>query len=213
MYGPLKVGDALIFYERLAKKYCFGIGWRPTFRALANRLPSEKLFDFYAHPSKNKKHSEEYVANAWQRKIQLDSDRQVVILATNEPDGKYCLIDCKKDLCTICLKPYSSEICSINNFWPKITTEKSFWGTGRYGSYFCRSPMCKALLEIFPSIDKGRFKKLPIANIILELTKNGDRTAKIREIEEAFARHVHANNSGRHRQKEGKGNSRAGAIV
>jgi len=193
-FGPVASSDAYLMYERLAKKYSSGPGVGVILRAMDVRLPSDVgLFTEYAHPHKKRGMN-----------FKLKLAKSDVNYATNRAEGTYFLVNSGGGSCRLCGKPY--EYAMNNLYKPSIQRVLQT----QHGFYqICRRPMCKSLCISFPKICKS--DGLPMAKILLELTKNGDKSSdRIREIKEIAGRDIYRTHNWRNEQKRCKSNSAVG---
>ena len=125
---------------------------------------------------------------------------QAVNVATNNAEGNYGFLDTdKKYKCWYCegFTGYSMFVAKIDR-----TKEVSAHHRGRVYGFACRSEMCGALIDAFPEISRSR-TLFPVAKILMELTKNGDRSEKRGEIAKRLNGNIKAFLAGRHREKRG----------
>lgn len=183
-YGSLTEAQANVLYERLAKKYCVGIGWRACLKSVEAKIDPEYWGEFIRHPASEREKSDVLKREQFQKNITLQQIRSSVDYETRFSSGPYAAINSVGGCCRICGKhtfyrlfsdklPYGITDCRI--------TQKSG---------VCRRPLCKALSIEFPEIVNGT-SKFPMAKILLELTKNGDRTDRIRKIEAIASRDIY----------------------
>ncbi len=199
-FGPLKIADARKLYERLAKRYSSGPGVGVILRALYDRYDrrDESGFGEYAHP----KHMAEY-------SFRMNWARLQVKEATENHSGAYGIRGHpygSDRLCRFCGSPCFYTVVDktgLRHLARRMTK-------GAYG--VCRNAMCKAFVAVFP-VCKSEKKRLPMAYVLMELTKNGDRSGKVREVEEIAARDIYKTHNWRNRQKGSKSSSGIGISV
>jgi hypothetical protein len=196
-FGNLPKKTALVFYERLAKKYCYGDSWRATLRALESWF-SDAAQDEPVHPKEAHKKAQEYRFMCWDIAAKVQSE-------TNKATGAYGLIDSVEGECKLCGKHTIYRICFYGpstHHHPAYIHQNGFWG-------ICRRPMCKALARTFPSICHSR-SDFPAVKILKEITKNGDRTQHLREISGELARYASQTHKWGDNKRRGKASSRTG---
>lgn len=182
-FGPVSTVAAYELYERLAKKYSSSSGIGVILRAMDKRLPKEELFTVYAHPHSMRKMG-----------FNIRKARMLVDDATKHSDGTYFLRNSGSGSCRLCGSPYEYGMSNPNlsQVVRVRQMQKGFYAV-------CRRPMCKALCLTFPTI--CRSGEIPMAKVLLELTKNGDRSARIREIAEIAGRDIYRTHNRRSKQK------------
>lgn len=182
--------QATEMYERLTDKYCEARGAGPTLRSLAFSYTDSNTF---AHP----KNAENYFS------IQLAQARWED--AANHHIGPYAPIKSCAGECSICGGPLRYAL--VSDLMPELVV--CFRGL-RDLSSVCRNPMCKALAKRF----RKHFKaKLPMAAILMELTKNGDRTAAMSEIKAIALQNIQRAHASASRQKIRQGDRLSSAGI
>lgn len=187
-FGALRIADAVKLYERLAKKYSSGPGVGTILRALSSRYErrDESGLTEWAHP----KHMAECSFRMRWARLQVEE-------ATDRHSGPYGMRD----------HPYGPDrlcrLCGSPCFYTVVDKDGCRHFAARmirstYG--ICRNAMCKAFVEVFPACKSER-KRLPMAYILMELTKNGDRSGKIRELKDIAERDIYKTHNRRNRQK------------
>lgn len=193
-YGALRFSDAEPLYQRLARKYCVHPGWVPCYKSLVRY----DIPDSWAHPSDKRRQS-----------MGLERVRMFVDAETEATDLTYCLLVGCEGECRLCggflrytlmiggkrAKPCYREMNGDRN---------KFWG-------ICRNPLCKAVAHQFAKVIT-RNDLLPMARVLMELTKNGDRTDAIAGIQKVADGYAHQFSVRRNRQKEGAHRGRTSAI-
>lgn len=191
MYGKITAERANDLYKRLADKYCVNNGKASIVKSLMHcNTHNQDGSPIYAHPKSERT-----------KQLNIDYDRQIVRLATNNPDGDYAYLPQESDWC--CCYCGVSLLYRIHINGLRCTKEVSSYIKNK-NTYLsvCRSPMCKAMVDTFPEISRSR-TIFPVAKILMELSKNGDRQAKFNEITKRTAEHAKAAFTGRHRQERG----------
>ena len=189
-FGRVTQERANEMYMRLSRKYCASPGCNAVYRAL--RIPIiQDGFIAYAHPREEAKKS---FCMKWAREqIKVETDRATGVFSwISEPP---CAHECR--ICT------SRMVCSI--YVPKLNRSKEAYR--HYKKYYniCRSPLCKAVAQLFPAAVSDK-KIFPLAFVLKELTKNGDRSERIKEFSTAIERNANAVNERGDRKKRGKSN-------
>lgn len=184
-YGSLTEANANVLYERLAKKYCAGIGWRSCFRSVEVTIDREYFFgEFIRHPASEREKSDVLKREQFEKKITRDQIRSSVYYETRHAIGPYVALGSVSGSCRLC----------GGHIFHKLFSDKFVYGFNDcriYDEYgICRRPLCKALSIEFPEIVRSR-SKLPMAKILLELTKNGDKSDRIGAIKEIASRDIY----------------------
>ena len=134
------------------------------------------------------------------------SAQRDVYHATNDADGAYALIKSTKGWCTFCGGPLKYTLVSPNLPQPKMVYANM---TGRFG--VCRKSICKASAEYFKKYLDG-YSNFPMAKILIEVTKNGDRTEFIRDIAQIASNYLCEVGRGRGVKKRSESHSPACAV-
>ena len=193
-FGAVSNEKANQFYERLAKKYCFGIGWRACYRAIEVEIkPGDPVY--FSHPIEEKKKSLALRLSIKLAKQQVDHETKNYV-------GNYCVIDSQEGCCLLCGKSKSYILVGDTIGMKRCyMAQKGFYSV-------CRRPMCKALVQKFPKQINSR-SMLPMAKIIMEITKNGDRSEITIQLKEISLRDTYTTHKKKKKKKESKGNSHA----
>jgi len=198
-FGPIDSDKANEIYIRLATKYCAYPGSEVCIRSI-------ELVDYVAvaHPLKQRKAMER---TAYILKI----DRQQVEQATRLSIFPYVMLDSAKSPCRLCGSPTLYEVTNAQGSCGYAFREHR---PSKQRNLFsiCRNPLCKALVEKFHSAFAGG-KELPMAFVLKEITKNGDRSKAIGDIAEATFRNLPQVRGRANRQRRGEGCSPSGHSV
>lgn len=196
LHGPLTHIAARKIYERLASKYC-PRNAHAALRSLSIHDDPLMLASF-AHPK-------ELATKA----LSLHLARQRVKWATDAPDGDYGIIQSACGECALCGGPTRYTLISDRLTAPK-RCDRVLREQNKYR--ICRNAMCKAIAEKFPSCCANR-RLLPMAFVLMEITKNGDRSGVIDDLKEIAARDVYRVHNRRGRQARGESDSQARRSV
>ena len=178
IYGPVTRAKANVMYERLAKKYCARNHW-----ASVRSIECVGDLSDIQHPAD--------MRMTEQKKRLI---RSIVESETKYTDFDFCWLDSAERDCSICGGVTRYELKTDR--LPKARTRCYRHQRGAFS--VCRNAMCKALVQQFPGCFTRNKQRLPLAYILLELTKNGDRSGAIEAVKEIASRDIYwTHNRGR----------------
>ncbi len=178
IFGPVTRAKANVMYERLARKYCRGNHWA-----------SLRGIECVGHP-----HDIEHPASMRMSACAARLIRSTVESETKYTDHDFCWIDSTVRDCSVCggVTQYDLKTDRL----PKVRTR--CYRHTRGLPFVCRNALCKALVQQFPSAFTRKKQMLPMAFVLLEVTKNGDRSGAIEAVKEIASRDVYrTHNRGR----------------
>lgn len=188
IFGPVTRAKANVMYERLAKKYCARNHWASLrgIECIGNPHDIE-------HPSA----------------LRMMACTARLIRTTVEAETKYTDFD-------FCFTESAVRDCRVCGGVTRYTLKTDRLPGGKRECYrhqrgfvsVCRNAMCKALTQQFPGSFTRNKEQMPMAYILLELTKNGDRSGAIKAVEEIASRDVYRTHN-RGRLKDGSQGNRA----
>lgn len=170
-FGSVTAEQANEFYMRLSSKYAIYPASNSVYKSISHDETHNWLgYPVYVHPHKKRI-----------PQFSLRSAISQVKEATIFCEGSYGVI---KSLCGRC------RLCNQGVLYTIVCKN----GDVHHGVYsksggICKRPMCAAIAEKF----EGKYaanSPIPMAKILLELTKNGDRTGSIREIKDIALRNI-----------------------
>jgi hypothetical protein len=189
-FGAINNSQANEIYQRLAGKYCVFPGSLHCLRTLIHEDEKDAFGrPIIAHPISQKK-----------KLFNLKAARQQVNCETEMSPSTYTLFNSGFGAC---------HLCGAHVFYKIVFNYKTRdCHKNQNGIAICRRPMCKAIMEKLGA--KIRKKSaLPMIDVLMELTKNGDRTGTIAEIATIAERDIYKTHNRRSEQKGSKGHSGA----
>jgi hypothetical protein len=194
-FGAIDNAKANEIYQRLSIKYCGFPGNYACFRSI-ERGNTEDGFGrpVIAHPLSQRTRPFDFK----RVKQQVDDETDISGLA-------YTVYRSGTGVCLICGNPYYYEMLKNFESFYCLKSQKGF-------RQLCRRPMCKAITKIFGKKIK-KFSLLPLISVLMEITKNGDRSGAIAEITSAAEGDVYKTHNRRSEQKGSKNHRGACASV
>ena len=190
IFGEINNSQANEIYQKLAAKYCVFPGSIACLRTLEHEEKTDVFGrPIIAHPISSRKK----LFNLKEAKRQVDYETGISGLS-------YTLFRSGNGTCTLCGEHLLYTLITKNR--------QRFCSKNQEGTQICRRPMCKAIMEKLGA--KIRKKSLlPMINVLMELTKNGDRTGTIAEIATIAERDIYKTHNRRSEQKGSKSYSGA----
>lgn len=185
-FGAISNAKANEIYQRLANKYCRFPGNAVCLRSIEHK-DVEDAFGrpVIAHPQSQRTK----LFNLKEAKRQVDYE-------TDMSDLAYTAFKSGLGVCRICGNPYHYVLVKDHKKFNCYKLQKGF-------DLFCRRPMCKAIANTFGKKIKKR-SLLPMVSVLMEITKNGDRSGAIAEITSAAERDIYKTHNRRSEQKGSK---------
>lgn len=184
-FGVINNTTANFIYSRLANKYCQFPGSASVIRSIEHSDESDAFGrQIVAHPISKKT-----------KIFDLRAARLSVDDATYFSQGNYTAFKGASGSCRLCGGHLVVELVS------SYKTYRCHQSQG--GSAVCRRPICKSLMQTLKKCVPNT-TQLPMARVLMELTKNGDRTGTVAQIKEVAERHIYKTHNWRNQQKRGK---------
>lgn len=188
-FGAINNAQANAIYVRLAAKYCRFPGNASCLRSIEHQ-DEEDAFGrpIIAHPRSQKK-----------KLFNLKSAKSMVVYESEMSDLAYTVLKSGTGFCRLCGLPYNYVLVKDYKKMDCRKLQKGF-------DLFCRRPMCKAIATTFGKKIKRR-SVLPMISVLMEITKNGDRSGAIAEITSAAERDIYKTHNRRSEQKGSENHS------
>lgn len=188
-FGAINNAQANAIYQRLANKYCSFPGNASCLRSLEHEVEDDAFGrPIIAHPRSQRK-----------KLFNLKEVKRQVAYETDMSNLAYTMVKSGTGTCRICGCPFHYVLVKEYKQFNCYKLQKGF-------DFFCRRPMCKAIANTFGKKIKKR-SLLPMVSVLMEITKNGDRSGAIAEITSASERDIYKTHNWRSEQKGSKNHS------
>jgi len=193
-FGVINNTTANFIYSRLANKYCQFPGSASVIRSIEHSDESDAFGrQIVAHPICKKT-----------KIFDLMAARLSVDNATHFPQGNYTAFRGASGSCRLCGGHLNVALVSKHKTYDCRQMQSR--------TAVCRRPMCKSLMQNLKKCVTST-SQLPMARVLMELTKNGDRTGAVAQIKEVAERHIYKTHNWRNQQKRGKSDSGIGIGI